>query len=186
MDELSRVRNEIDRIDEEIIRLLKSRYELAKHLGRLKKTRGLGIRDFQREHFILRDVQSMASANGLPRAPIRQIFLQVFGMAVSAQRRLTVRQDLQGLEVLIAGGTGRMGRLFANIAANHGASVKIFGRTASRGRGIAKEIGVLPSNYSDARQADIVLVSVPIQATSKVSLKLASIMRPGSLLADLS
>ncbi len=186
MDELTRVRNEIDRIDEEIIRLLKSRYELAKQLGRIKKTRGISIRDSQREQVILRDVQNMASANGLPWGPIRQVFLQVFGMAISAQSHPTIRQDLRGLVVLIAGGTGRMGRLFANIAANHGASVKIFGRTASKNLEIAKEIGVLPSNYSDARQADIVFVSVPIQATSKVSLKLTSIMKPDSLVADLS
>ena len=143
MHELSRVRNEIDRIDEEIIRLLKSRYELAKQLGRIKKTRSISIRDSQREQVILRDVQNMASANGLPWGPIRQVFLQVFGMAISAQSHPTVRQNLRGLVVLIAGGTGRMGRLFANLAANHGASVKIFGRTA-KNLETAKEIGVLP------------------------------------------
>ena len=186
MEEVSRVREEIDRIDEELVLLLKTRYELAKQLGRIKKTQGLGIRDSQREHAILREVQRIASANSLPTGPIRRIFLEVFNLAVEAQRPRNICRDLQGVEVLIAGGTGGMGRLFAGIFANHGASVKIFGRTDSRNRKVAREIGAIPGKHSDARQADVVIVSVPMDTTLKLSLRLGSIMKPDSILADLS
>ena len=186
MEEVSRVRTEIDRIDEELVLLLKARYELAKQVGRIKKTQGLGIRDLRREHAILREVRKIASANSLPTGPIRRIFIEVFNLSVEAQRPRNVWRDLQGLEVLVAGGTGGMGRLFAGIFANHGASVRIFGRTDTRNRKVAREIGVLPGKHSDARQADIVIVSVPMDTTLRLSLKLGSIMKPESILADLS
>jgi chorismate mutase / prephenate dehydrogenase len=186
LDEVSRVRNEIDRIDEEMIWLLKSRYELARSLGRIKNVQGIGIRDRQREQAVLREVRGIASHLGLPTGPVHRVFLEVFEMAVEAQHDRNTRRDLQGVEVLIAGGTGGMGRLFATILANHGGNVKILSRTEPRSKRVAREIGVLPGNYVDAREADIVVVSVPVQATAKVSLKLGALMKPDSMLTDLS
>lgn len=186
MQEITRLRHEIDRIDEELVWLLKTRYELAKQIGWMKKAQGLSIRDSQREHAILRRVEEIASRNSLPSNLIHRLFLGIFDLAVEAQRDRTIWHDLEEVEVLIVGGTGGMGRLFARMFVNHGASVKIFGRTGPRTRRVAREIGVLPGNYSDAGQADIVIVSVPTQVTLSLSLKLGSIIKPDSLLADLS
>ncbi len=187
MDEVKRLRNEIDDIDEEMVRLLKARHEHARRMGRVKNSRGLALRDPKREEQILRNVQRIALKMGLAREPVRRIFVQVFSMAIQAQKsRPREGQELAGLEVLVAGGTGSMGRLFANLASNHGASVKIFGRTPSGSRRVAMELGVRPGNFSDARNSDIVLVAVPIEATLNVSLKLGSMMKPESMLADLS
>ncbi len=187
MDEVKRLRGEIDRIDEEMVRLLKARYEHARHLGSVKNRRGLALRDPQREEQILRNVQRIALQMGLAREPVHQIFLQVFNMAIQAQKsRPREGGELAGLEVLVAGGTGGMGRLFANLASNHGASVRIFGRTPWGSRRVATEMGVRPGNFSDARNSDIVLVAVPVEATLKVSLKLGAMMKPGGMLADLS
>src|SRR5262249_15510995 len=110
----------------------------------------------------------------------------IMNIAVDAQRLGDRRHDLRGFQVLIAGGTGGMGRLFANTLANRGASVKIFGRTVARNKEIADELGIHAGSYSDARQADLVIVSVSIAATLKVARRLASIMPLHSLLADLS
>ncbi len=187
MDEVKRLRGEIDQIDAEIVRLLKGRYEHARRLGRVKTARDMALRDPRREEQILRKVQRRAMEMGLSQEPIRRIFIQVFNMAVEAQEsRPPPGGELAGLEVLVAGGTGGMGSLFANLAANHGASVRIFGRTASSSRKVAGEIAVLPGNISDAQYSDMVLVAVPTEATLKVSLKLGSMMKPRSILADLS
>jgi chorismate mutase / prephenate dehydrogenase len=186
LQEITRLRHEIDRIDEELVWLLKTRYELAKQIGWVKKAQGLRIRDSQRELAILRRVEKIASTNSLPSDLIHRLFLGIFDLAVEAQSDRTVWHDLEGVQVLVVGGTGGMGRLFARMFVNHGASVKIFGRTGPGTRKVAREIGVLPGNYSDAGRADIVIVSVPMQTTLSLSLKLGSIIKPDSLLADLS
>ncbi len=186
MDEVARIRREIDQVDQETISLLKTRYELARRLGRIKRIQGLPIRDPQRERAVLLKSQRIAEANGLPGKSIRQIFLETFTMALSAQGPSNDRHDLQGHEVLIAGGTGGMGKLFACVFAKHGASVKIFGRSRARTRRVARDIGVLPGSYSDAREASIVVVSLPMKVTPRVALRLGSMMSPEGILADLS
>jgi len=186
MNEVARVRREIDQVDQETITLLKTRCELARVLGRIKRIQGLPIRDQQRERAVLLKSQQIAEANGLPSESIRQIFLETFDMALSAQGPSNDRHDLQGYEVLIAGGTGGMGKLFAGLFAKHGASVKIFGRSRARTRRVAKDIGVLPGSYSDAGEASIVVVSLPMEVTPRVALRLGSMISPEGLLADLS
>src|SRR5437870_2270879 len=79
-----------------------------------------------------------------------------------------------------------MGRLFANFASVHGASVKIVGRTIQRTRKIARELEVEPGSISDARASDIVVVVVPMESVVETSIKIAQSMRRGALLADLS
>src|SRR5262249_34322145 len=156
------------------------RYDLARQLGRIKRTRGLSIRDHRRELTILNRVGRIAEADDLPRERVRRIFREIMNIAVNAQRLGDRRHDLRGFQVLIAGGTGAMGRLFANTLANRGASVKIFGRNLARNKEIADELGLHAGSYSDARQADLVIVSVPIAATLEVAKRLASIMPPNS------
>jgi len=186
MDEVARIRREIDRIDQETISLLKTRYELARLLGRIKRIHDLPIRDQKRERAILLKVQRIAEIKSLPFEPIRKIFLENFALALSAQDPGNHGHELQGHDVLIAGGTGGMGKLFACFLAKHGASVKIFGRSPVRTRRVAKAVGVLPGDYSDAGKASIVLVSLPMEVTPRVALRLGSMMNPEGLLADLS
>ncbi len=186
MSEIVRIRREIDKVDENLLSVLKTRLELARKLGRIKKTQGLPIHDPKREQAILRKVLKTARAKKLPQRQVQQVFLQSFRMATKAQTQYNIDHELQGRSVLIAGGTGGMGRLFATILADQGASVKIFGRSTTLTSRVAKEIGVLPGSYSDAASANIVLVAVPIDATSDVSLRLGSMMKPEGLLADLA
>ena len=79
-----------------------------------------------------------------------------------------------------------MGRLFARILANQGCTVKIFGRSPIRTRRTARELGVFPGSYDDAARADIVIVSVPMPATVDIALRVRPMMKPRSLLIDLS
>ena len=72
----------------------------------------------------------------------------------------------------IIGGTGRMGRLFANVFEKAGYEVLISGRKTAV---TAADI---------AAQCDIVIVSVPIRETVKVIEAIAPLLQPGQLLCD--
>lgn len=188
MDEIPRIRERIDEIDQKLVLLLKDRHENARLLGRIKRARGIASRDRERERIILRKVQDTATKLGLEPKLTHPIFKAIFHFSVQAQQ-VSAEKNATGLEgknVLIVGGTGGMGRFFANFAAVHGASVKIVGRTLQRTRKTAKEMEVEAGSISDARESHVVIVATPMDSVVETSIEFAQSMRAGALLADLS
>jgi chorismate mutase/prephenate dehydrogenase len=186
MDDLNRIRDRIDELDQEIVRLLKNRYENARALGRIKSERGLELRDAEREKIILRKMEQAALTLDLKPELVRPIFEQIFSLSVQAQKDAGQSKKLSGNTILIIGGTGAMGRLFARFLSLHGASVKLAGREISKTRKAAHELAVEPGTILDAGSSDIIILAVPIEETVRVATDVASLMRTGSILADLS
>lgn len=85
MAELGVCRDEIERIDKDIIGLLARRLELGKRTGALKRASGMPILDPTREAAVIRRVTTVAREAGLPPEPIREIFWQIVGMSRRVQ-----------------------------------------------------------------------------------------------------
>src|SRR5262245_50558282 len=85
LEELTRCREEIERIDRDIIALLARRLTLGKRTGELKRDAGLPILDPTREAAVIRRVTEEAREAGLPPEPIREVFWQIVGMSRRAQ-----------------------------------------------------------------------------------------------------
>jgi chorismate mutase len=85
LDELTRCREEIERIDRDIIALLARRLTLGKRTGDLKRDAGLPILDPTREAAVIRRVTEEAREAGLPPEPVREVFWQIVGMSRRAQ-----------------------------------------------------------------------------------------------------
>jgi chorismate mutase len=83
--ELARCRDEIERIDNQIVALLAERLALGKRTGVLKREAGLPILDPTREAAVIRRVTGVARNAGLPPEPVREIFWQIVGMSRRAQ-----------------------------------------------------------------------------------------------------
>lgn len=83
--ELARCRDEIERIDNEIISLLARRLSLGKQTGELKRAAGLPILDPTREAAVIRRVTEGARDAGLPAEPVREMFWQIVGMSRRVQ-----------------------------------------------------------------------------------------------------
>src|SRR6266581_4227711 len=178
MDDVTRIRDRIDELDQEIVRLLKNRYENARLLGRIKQQRHLDYRDPEREKIILGKIERAAASLDLDPKLIRPIFDQIFTFSVHAQRDQPEKsaKRLDQTRILIVGGTGGMGRFFARFASLQGAKVKIAGREINKTRTAAKEIEVEPGSILD----------VPMEETVRVATETASLMTTGCLLTDLS
>jgi len=84
MDDVTRIRDRIDELDQEIVRLLKNRYENARLLGRIKQQRHLDYRDPERQKIILRKIERAATSLDLDPNLIRPIFDQIFALSVEA------------------------------------------------------------------------------------------------------
>jgi chorismate mutase/prephenate dehydrogenase len=188
LDEIPRIREKIDKIDQKLVLLLKDRYENARLLGRIKRIRNIDSRDPERERIILREVRVAAARLGLEPKLTLPIFKAIFDFSVQAQQNLAPNRiiGLESKKILIVGGTGGMGRLFGNFASVHGASVKIVGRTIQRTRKIAREMEVEAGSSLDATSSDIVVVAVPMESVVETSIETAQSMRNGALLTDLS
>ena len=84
MDEIPRIRERIDEIDQKLVLLLKDRFENARLLGRIKRARGIASRDPERERIILRKVQATASRLGLDPGYTLPIFKAIFSFSASS------------------------------------------------------------------------------------------------------
>lgn len=83
--ELARCRDDIERIDRQIIALLAERLSLGKRTGELKRAAGMAILDPTREAAVIRRVSGTAREAGLPSEPVREIFWQIVGMSRRVQ-----------------------------------------------------------------------------------------------------
>src|SRR6266705_174724 len=175
MDDVTRIRDRIDELDQEIVRLLKNRYENARLLGRIKQQRHLDYRDPEREKIILRKIERAATSLDLDPKLLRPIFDQIFTLSVQAQRDQPEKsaKRLDQTRILIVGGTGGMGRFFARFASLQGAKVKLAGREINKTRTAAKEIEVEPGTILDAASSDIVILAVPMEETDRVAEKIS-------------
>jgi prephenate dehydrogenase len=90
--------------------------------------------------------------------------------------------------IAIIGGYGGMGRFFASLFAVEGFPVTISGPNEISGRETARKIGAeyVKDNALAAKDADIVIISVPINATLDVIKEVAPHVMAGSLLMDLT
>jgi len=92
------------------------------------------------------------------------------------------------MRVAVLGGAGMMGRWLVNHFLKSGFKVTISDLRIKEALSLAKEIGadVAANNVEAAKEADIVIVSVPIEKTPKTISEVAPNMRVGTILAEIS
>jgi chorismate mutase len=83
---IEEVRAEITQIDEEIIRLIGQRQNLAKKVAAVKQTEGIPVHDNQRKTDVLEYVMKLAKANHIDPVPVKTIFETLISMNEKEQR----------------------------------------------------------------------------------------------------
>ena len=87
MERLAHLRKQIDRVDEQILTLLRERVSISEEIGKVKAENGLPIRDEQREREVLDRVASEAEVKGIDPEIARRIFREIIELSVEAQKR---------------------------------------------------------------------------------------------------
>lgn len=82
---IAEARQEVDRIDAEIVRLLSIRLSVVMRMAQIKRAVGLAFRDEDREDEILDNAAERAKALDLPRKQVRKIFRQIIRISLKAQ-----------------------------------------------------------------------------------------------------
>jgi chorismate mutase-like protein len=88
MPTLDDLRNDIDRVDEVLVRLLNERARCACEVGRLKKALGIEIYQPEREKQVIEHVRSVACEGPLGPDAIARLFERIIDEARSLERRV--------------------------------------------------------------------------------------------------
>jgi len=91
------------------------------------------------------------------------------------------------LKVAIIGGSGKMGRWFARHLLAEGDEVVISGRTESKVMEARRELGVdTASSVEAVKDADVILLSVPIETFEDIVVELAPHIQPEQVVVDVT
>ncbi len=158
---LTSVRRRIGEIDEEIMRLVCSRIKEAEKIGKIKRDRRVPVRDFTVEAQVIERAESVCESSGIDRQIGRDIAKSLILASVSAQTSSsTPVYEGKSRKILIVGGSGKMGRWYANFFNVQGHEVIVNDIVPSSGYRFDGDL------LHAAESADIILLSTPISATA--------------------
>ena len=82
---INKLRKEIDKIDQDLIALLKNSFSIAKEIGQVKASNLLGINDIDSENKIIKNL-SIKANNHLKEEDISNIFKLIFSISKNLQK----------------------------------------------------------------------------------------------------
>lgn len=173
---LSVLRETLDTLDRDVLQLLAERMRVVAEIAAHKRQNAVRIRDLARERAILTDRKAQAEALGLPPSVIESIWrlLMLASRDHQASLRAEVPLHVEAKTIAILGGQGGMGRVLHRMFADLGHTVLI------------SDLGTPLSAVDAAKRADVVIVSVPIQATEEVIRAVGPHVRKDGLLMDVT
>ena len=171
--DLDKLREEIRKRDEDIIRLISERTELAKQVGEYKREHSIPVRNVAVEEKVVARYVEIGRNYGLSDEVLTNVSKSLIKEAVDAETKLQKRMDPR--KVAVIGGAGKMGAWTADLMEETGHEVIIIEPAADNGKTI-----------EDCKDCDIVVVSVPIHLTNGILERLDTICSDDTLIFDLT
>ncbi|MGF1764557.1 bifunctional chorismate mutase/prephenate dehydrogenase [Aliivibrio kagoshimensis] len=162
--ELDELRVDIDDVDKQMVELLARRLALVEKVGEVKSKHGLPIYVPEREAAMLASRREEAESKGVPGALIEDILRRTMRESYSSENDSGFKCLKPTLKpIVIVGGHGQLGGLFARMFSLSGYEVRILGRNDwDRADQILSDVGM-------------VVISVPIDLTEETILKLKNL-----------
>jgi chorismate mutase len=86
--EITQPRNEINKINEEIVLILKQRVEVAKKIAEIKKKYGKQIIDSGREKLVISQARTQGLEQGLNPEGVERIFQEIIKLCVEVEKKI--------------------------------------------------------------------------------------------------
>jgi len=174
--DLEKLRNQLSVIDRQILELVAERQRLSGEIGALKQATGRPTRDFAREKQVLDRARSLAASLGISPGIAEALLTLLIQSSLANQEQARVRAEGQGSgkPALVIGGSGKMGRWFAEFLHSQGFDVTV-----------ADPAGAVPGfrhilDWRDTRdEFAITVVSAPIALTGGILRDLGARERSG-------
>ncbi len=183
MTKLDDLRQQLNGIDEDLLRLVQQRQDLVAEIGRVKQMMGRGTRDFAREKVVIERARSLAAEVGVDPDVAAGLFRQLIRASLTVQERdrLIKHGGGGGREVLVIGGAGHMGRWMADFLDAQGYRVTI----ADPAGGVDDFEAVDDWHTLDVDGFYMIVVATPMRTANQVLLELAD-LGPSGVVLDIS
>lgn len=155
-EELNQLRTEIDECDAQLVALLARRNKITGRIGAIKQQTGAPLHAPEREANLLAARRQEAINQGVNPELVEDILRRMMREAYQNQQAKLACAAPELSPIVIVGGAGAMGQLFANQFKRSGYEVKILDKSQQHQ---ANEI---------LKGAKLVMVSVPINALESV------------------
>jgi prephenate dehydratase/chorismate mutase len=87
MEDLDKLRGEINRLDQELLKIIAERMRVVEEIGRLKGESGKPVTDTKRETEVYGQIDTAASRLGIDKSTARRIFYEIIQFSKSKQFR---------------------------------------------------------------------------------------------------
>jgi chorismate mutase/prephenate dehydrogenase len=174
-DQILPLRDTIDDIDAKILSLLARRQSQVEKVLALKKDYNIPVYHPAREEDLISKLRLQSKTHGLDPDFMEDLYRIILRQSrVKQTQTMKIKGVRPDAKILVIGGNGQMGSLFASLFGRSGYTVRI----------------LTEHNWDQARDLcqdiDMVLVSVPIERTVQVIDKISAFLPPTALLADLT
>ncbi|MCY0850589.1 chorismate mutase [Sulfuracidifex metallicus] len=181
MTDISSVREEIDKVDEQILSLISLRFKLVGEVGKIKQKDGRTITDKRRENEVMEKWVSRARGLGIPESFVKSILPLIF----SYSKMLELNPDEKRRVVIL--GYGGMARSLTSLLSLVGHEVVITGRNLQRASNLASEFRTVSMNMKDAlKWGEFIIVAIPPTAIVSGFLDNVLPLARGKTLMDIS
>ena len=169
------LRDEIDAIDAKILSLLARRQAQVEKVVALKKVHSIPVYHPAREEDLISKLRLQSQSHGLDPDFMEDLYRVILRQSrVNQTQKMEHKGVLPDAKVLVIGGEGQMGGLFATLFTKSGYEVKI----------------LTEHNWNHAHDLcqgiDLALICVPIERTVQVIEKISPFLPSRVLLADLT
>jgi chorismate mutase/prephenate dehydrogenase len=172
---LEDLRQNVDAIDRQIVALLSKRQEEVGRIVSLKKAHNIPVYHPAREENLISRLRNQGLEAGLDPAFVEELYRLVLRQSRMEQTAHMAQKGVRpGAAVLIVGGKGSMGRYFCRWFADAGYQVRIMGRDGWSG------VEALCEGL------DLAVISVPIDVTAEVAMRLAPHLPSDCVLTDIT
>ncbi len=175
MDALKELRTQIDQVDREMLQLFAKRLQLVAKVGEVKHKHGLPIYAPEREADMLAARRQEAEKIGVPPDLIEDVLRRLMRESYVSENNFGFKTFKPSIKkIVIVGGKGKLGGLFARYLQASGYCVEALG---SQDWAQAPHI---------MQGADVVIVCVPIAKTLETIERLKPYLTENMLLTDLT
>lgn len=182
MDELLRLRNELDGVDAMLIGAVARRQAIVAEIGRIKHAAGKQLRDFKREREVLQHVRQRALNAGLEPELAESVLKLLIEASLTTQEqdRLKLDGHGDGRHALVFGGNGQMGQWFVRFLSAQGFGVQVVDPS-----GAPEGFEALDDWQAAARSADLLVLALPMRQTGELLAQLEAV-QPQGLVFDIA
>ncbi len=181
--DLGKLRQHLDGLDDELLRLVAKRQEIVAAIGEVKRCAGRSIRDFRRERAVLDRGRRIARHHALDPALAESVLQLLIASSLTRQEheRVTRTAPGQGRRALVIGAGGNMGGWFVRFLAAQGYRVE---GTDPR-ETASPDMDWVANWETSPLEQDLILVAVPL-ADMGVILRRLSERHPRGVVVEIA